>query len=249
MKNHLKLLITKLNFFLFLFIVSCLSNSNSAQKTKEIYVTKVFDGDTIEISTGERVRYIGIDAPELHIRDNDDWVEVKEPYAVEAYERNKSLVLGKKVKLVFDKEKKDKYNRLLCYVFVDDKFINEILLSEGLAFLYLREPNTLYKERLIKAFKEAFLKRKNLYSNIFKPSELNYMLGNTGWYSGKVRNIIMGNRSAEIITDHMIIETSKSFIKKHQIQYGINIYAYGKLLKKRGRFYMRTEKFSHLFKD
>lgn len=91
----------------------------------EATVTRVIDGDTIEVNLEGliyRVRYIGIDAP-----------EIGEPCADEATEANRQLVEGKTVWLEKDISETDKYGRLLRYVYVDDIFVNEELVRLGLA--------------------------------------------------------------------------------------------------------------------
>lgn len=85
-------------------------------------VVAVIDGDTIEIESGERVRYIGIDTP-----------ETDECYGPEATQANKELVLGKEVILIRDVEDKDKYGRLLRYVVADGRFVSGELVRLGYA--------------------------------------------------------------------------------------------------------------------
>lgn len=85
-------------------------------------VTRVLDGDTIEINTGEKIRYNGINAPENNER-----------YGITAKEFNEKLVLGKVVKIELDKTKIDIYGRVLAYVWIDGKMVNETLLKEGMA--------------------------------------------------------------------------------------------------------------------
>lgn len=85
-------------------------------------VTRVLDGDTIEIETGERVRYMGINAPE----NNERW-------GMTAKEFNEKMVSGKEVQIELDRLKIDNYGRVLAYVWVDKKMVNEELLKEGLA--------------------------------------------------------------------------------------------------------------------
>ena len=86
-------------------------------------VKKVVDGDTVVIEGGRKVRYIGIDTPE---RD--------EPFFTEARERNISLVLGKLVSLVVcEAEPRDRFGRLLAFVYADGLFVNRALVEEGLA--------------------------------------------------------------------------------------------------------------------
>lgn len=98
-------------------------------------VARVLDGDTIVLAGGEKVRYIGIDAPELYGgRD-------AECFARQAQKRNQVFVLGKRVRLEKDTSDTDKYGRLLRYVYVQDPLssvhentsINEILVREGYA--------------------------------------------------------------------------------------------------------------------
>lgn len=231
---------------LFFFLFSCNSNAIT-KKDYELIVINVYDGDTIELSSGEKLRYLGIDSPELHKKDNEKWIDIKEAYAKEAYEFNKHLVLGKSVKIFFDKEKRDRYGRLLGYVFVDDIFINEEMLKEGFAFPYIIQTNGTYNDRLIKAFKEAYTTGKNLYSKKITIKNIDDYLGRTGWYDGYIRNIIWGEKKVDIITDHLIIETLKRPIKTFNPSIGSKIYAYGELGRKRGRFILKIKKQSHIF--
>jgi micrococcal nuclease len=103
-------------------------------------VVAVIDGDTIDVllETGvtERVRYIGIDTPEMGDGTSP------ECFAAEAKERNAELVAGRSVTLVPDVRDRDDYNRLLRYVYVDDTFVNAQLLFEGYAALMTIPPDT-----------------------------------------------------------------------------------------------------------
>ncbi len=98
------------------------------QTTSYKRVTSVIDGDTIELASGERVRYIGIDTPETHHPDKP-----VECYGERATERNRELVEGKEVELVSEGENRDQYGRLLRHVFVDGTFVNSQLIWEGFA--------------------------------------------------------------------------------------------------------------------
>jgi len=92
-------------------------------------VLRVIDGDTVELENGERVRYLGIDAPET--------IHPEKPvqcYGPEASERNKELVQGKAVGLLRDGTDRDAYGRLLRYVFVDGAFVNGDLVWGGYAY-------------------------------------------------------------------------------------------------------------------
>lgn len=112
---------------------------NPSPKESEYRVARVLDGDTIELTTGERVRYHGIDAPE----NNERWGTV-------AYETNRDLVEGKTVRLELDRPARDQYGRTLGYVWVGETLINERLVDDGLAkvFLIKGEAKPKYLSRL-----------------------------------------------------------------------------------------------------
>ena len=104
-------------------------------------VVRVVDGDTIRVRLGdrtERVRYIGIDTPES--------VKPGTPvqcYAKRAAAANAALVAGRHVRLVGDVEHRDRYGRLLAYVYRDDDgaFINAALVRDGFARTLTIPPN------------------------------------------------------------------------------------------------------------
>lgn len=94
-------------------------------------VTRIIDGDTIEVllnGESERVRYIGIDTPESVDPRRDP-----ECFGSEAAKENERLVLGKTVRLKKDVSERDRYGRLLRFVYVDTTLINEVLVEEGYA--------------------------------------------------------------------------------------------------------------------
>jgi endonuclease YncB( thermonuclease family) len=99
-------------------------------------VLRVVDGDTVDIEVNgerQRVRYIGINTPERN-----------EPCYEQATQANIDLVLGKTVRLVKDKSDTDRYGRLLRYLFVDDIFVNKVLVEQGHAEAVLYKPDDQY---------------------------------------------------------------------------------------------------------
>ena len=104
---------------------------------QEALVTGVIDGDTIEIAGGERVRYIGIDAP-----------ETDECYGREATEMNRQLVEGKQVILICDVTDRGKYGRLLRYVIADGRFVNAELVRLGCANAQSYGENVMFQQVL-----------------------------------------------------------------------------------------------------
>lgn len=125
-----------------------------AASSATAYVTRIIDGDTIEITGGVRVRYIGIDAPEM---------DPPQPYAAAATEANRALVSGKAVRLEMDTSATDRYGRLLRYVWVDDKMVNLELVRLGLAEAKSYPPDTRYQDLLDAAENEARLAGRGIW--------------------------------------------------------------------------------------
>ena len=134
----------------FLIVSGCSSPPNTAK------VVKVIDGDTITIEGGYKVRYIGIDTPEIHPR--------LEAYGMEAWQANRQLVEGKRVRLEQDVSKTDKYGRLLRYVYIDDTFVNAELVKEGLATAKAYPPDTKYQDYLEQMEMEARLAGRGMWA-------------------------------------------------------------------------------------
>jgi micrococcal nuclease len=120
------------------------------QAIEEVVVGRVIDGDTIELTDGRRVRYIGVDSPET--------VDPRRPvscFGKEASAENSRLVAGKTVQLERDVSDADKYQRLLRYVYVDGVFINEYLVQHGFARVATYPPDVKYTELFVKAEQTA----------------------------------------------------------------------------------------------
>ncbi|HSV31104.1 MAG TPA: thermonuclease family protein [Atribacteraceae bacterium] len=105
-------------------------------------VSRVVDGDGIVLAGGERIRYIGIDTPELNHPSRGT-----EFFAQEAYKANRRMVEGKRVELKFDVEERDRYGRLLAYVYIDGLMINEWLVANGYAQAASFPPNVKHAQR------------------------------------------------------------------------------------------------------
>jgi micrococcal nuclease len=101
------------------------------QQAPEVYVVRVIDGDTIEISSGEKVRLAGIDAPE-----SKNPSKPKECLGEEAGEFLRQAVDKKPVVVVADSQRWDRYHRLLGHVYVGGEYINQKLVLHGLAIVY-----------------------------------------------------------------------------------------------------------------
>jgi micrococcal nuclease len=122
--------------------------------TQQVSVTRVVDGDTIEVSPQvegtEDVRLIGVDTPEVS-------GEV-EPCGPEASDFTTEQLEGRDVTLEFDEDLVDQYGRALAYVWVPDldgELFNETLVRQGLARVLTVEPNVKYEDRFVAAEDEA----------------------------------------------------------------------------------------------
>ena len=122
-------------------------------------VKRVIDGDTIELTDGRKLRYIGMDTPET--------VDPNRPvgcFGKEASDKNKELVLGKEVELEKDVSETDKYGRLLRYVYLSDGImINETLVQEGFAFARTYPPDVKYQDKFLEAERSARDNNKGLW--------------------------------------------------------------------------------------
>jgi len=127
------------------------------------HVLRVVDGDTIQLSNGEWIRYIGVDTPELRRRVGTRWVEDPQPGAEEAYELNRKLVEGRRVRLEWDVEQRDRFHRLLAYVFVDDLFVNAELVKAGYATVFTYPPNVRYHQLFLDLEEEARVEHRGLW--------------------------------------------------------------------------------------
>lgn len=120
------------------------------QTPAPVRVRQVIDGDTITVSGIGAVRLLGVDAPE-----KTGGYRAPEPYGDEATRFMKALLDGKLVRLEYDGERKDQYNRTLAYVYLEDGTLaNEGIIRAGLAETYRRFTYRL-KPRFQAAEKEA----------------------------------------------------------------------------------------------
>jgi micrococcal nuclease len=104
------------------------------QASPTLRVRQVIDGDTITVSSIGTVRLLGVDAPE-----KTGGYRESEPFGDEATRFMKALVEGKLVRLEYDGERKDQFDRTLAYVFLEDGTLaNEAIIRAGFAETYRR---------------------------------------------------------------------------------------------------------------
>jgi micrococcal nuclease len=128
---------------IFVFVLIPKMNAENSYYT----VKEVIDGDTIILNTGDRIRYLGIDTPELHHP-----TIVPECGALEAKDENVKLLAGKRLRVEKDTTDKDQYGRLLRYVFTEDGyFVNYEIVRRGWAQVFVIYPDHKYEMMLTDA--------------------------------------------------------------------------------------------------
>jgi micrococcal nuclease len=118
----------------------------SGQSREPCVVSHIVDGDTFDCTGGRRVRPIGIDTPERS--QGEIYALAREALRVHAR-------VGDTVMLEYDAARRDRYGRLLAWVWRDSVLVNEAMVAEGWAVLYTVPPNVRYVARLEAAQRSA----------------------------------------------------------------------------------------------
>ena len=119
-------------------------------------VKKIKDGDSVELLGGDRLRLLSVDAP-----------EEGQLFFEEACQFLAGLTLGKTARIEFAGRRRDKYGRLLGYLYIDSIFVNKAILENGLGYLYLFKDTELDRpetEELFEAQRAAMQKGVGLWS-------------------------------------------------------------------------------------
>lgn len=133
----------------------------------------VYDGDTILLETGQRVRYLGINGPEMGYQGKKS-----EFMAIASRDYNSRLVNKKRVRLEFDQEKRDPHGRLLAYVFLEGgEMVNALLLRHGFAHVMVKRPKLKYFSLLLNDQRMAMGEKLGIWSQATAKME-RYYLGN-----------------------------------------------------------------------
>ncbi len=131
------------------------ATSNFAQITDTVAkstekVIRVIDGDTFEIQGGIKVRLIGVDTPEMKNKN-----KTIDCFAQEAKQKMEKLLTNQEVVLEKDVSETDRYGRLLRYVYLEDKMINDTLVKEGYARIATFPPDVKFKDQFLASERQA----------------------------------------------------------------------------------------------
>lgn len=165
--------------------------------SSSFHVRTVFDGDTIQLQSGEKVRYLGIDTPEMGA--------APEFMAEEARQMNRRLVAGKRVRLEFDRERQDRHGRKLAYVYLENgEMINIILLRNGLAHVLVTGPDLTHFSVLLENQRLAMNESIGIWSREARDPKT-AVLGNTRSFifhrPGCIRGKEISRRNRQIFQD------------------------------------------------
>ncbi len=120
-------------------------------QSRWVQVAAVFDGDTFRTRSGEKVRLLGINTPEVA-----HGHQPAQAYGGQAKRKLMALLSNQLVQLRLDREKRDKYGRTLAQVYLrDGRWVNAIMVQQGLAHVYTFAPNFYWADRLLKAERRA----------------------------------------------------------------------------------------------
>jgi endonuclease YncB( thermonuclease family) len=168
----------RLTFTLIIVLLACGLVSPAADADSlRVKVHWVDDGDTIVVAGGERVRYLGINTPEVAHKDKPG-----EPFGEEAKAFNKKLVQGRWINLELAEQQRDHYGRLLAFVFLEDgTSVNGELIRQGYAHLLRRESKLPYWKRLLELQRHALKEKKGMWSlPVVKPEKI-YIGNKRSW--------------------------------------------------------------------
>ena len=128
----------------------------------DVALHRVIDGDTIEVRMPdghtEVVRYVGMNTPEVHHPEKGE-----EPGGRAAKTLNETLLKGKRLELVFDVQTRDRYGRLLAYVYANGEHVNAALVERGYAAAATYPPNVCFTERFRSLERHAREGRRGLW--------------------------------------------------------------------------------------
>lgn len=197
-------------------------------KSEKVRLKKIYDGDTLLLTDGRKVRLIGINTPELARKGKPS-----QPYAKKAKQKLKSLLSSSSILyLVYDKDKKDKYKRTLAYVYnADGLDIQAQMLLSGFAISIVVAAN----DKNLNCYRKLEKQARNKYVGIWKQKSLRAISAKKlagkvkGFYfvNGKVSSIKTRSHSLIIKLNNTLSVkiTSKAFTAyRHQHLLGKNLH-------------------------
>lgn len=172
-------------------------------------VAYVYDGDTIKLENGEKIRLLGIDTPEVASH-----YQKATPGGNAAKKWLTKRLDGADVYLEYDQQQRDKYKRLLAHVFLENgEHINATLVKEGLAIVNLFPPNLRYKDELLVAQQMAQQQQLGMWAmKRYQLTPVEKIRKVSGWkrYQGTVQSIKNNPKTIRLIfSEKLSVKISK----------------------------------------
>ncbi len=141
----------------------------------EARVKHVIDGDTFILEDNRSVRLASIDTPEIGRDGKKD-----QYFAREAKDVLTRLIAGRTVRIDLTHDQKDHYKRLVGWVYVDGKFLNEYMVREGYAFFYYHKNNEhKFQNIILQAQRKAYKSKKGFWPVVMMQKQFNKLwIGN-----------------------------------------------------------------------
>ncbi|MEH6504470.1 MAG: thermonuclease family protein [Cycloclasticus sp.] len=220
------------NLLFWLFLTMALASSSSVIARETGRVAKVVDGDTVVLTSGEKVRLLSINAPEIGYRG-----ELSEPGGYLAKEQLQGLVLGQLVYIEPDVELVDHYGRTLAHLFLaNGRHINREMVRDGLAISNIHPPNLKYAEDLQVAQRYAEKKRSGLWQlrayQVKPVTAISTMLVKKwGRFDGQIKTIQRSKKGTKLYFD----KTVYIWLARRDLKYFQNLNRYkGREIEVRG---------------
>jgi len=140
--------------------------------TARFIVTKIIDGDTVELSGGDKLRLLSIDTPERG-----------ELFYAQAKALLSDIAQGKTAHIEYSNRRRDKYGRLLGYLYIDSIFVNKLIIEKGLGCVYLFKDTDMGRketEELLQAQRDALKQKVGLWG--IKHEKERYYLAHRGGF-------------------------------------------------------------------
>jgi endonuclease YncB( thermonuclease family) len=152
----------KITFLIVLILLQGLSLSLTSFAYHRVVF--VYDGDTVLLENRVRVRFLGINAPEI---DHEGGKSEFMAHAAKA--PTQKLVNGAKIRLEYDLEMEDRYKRVLAYIFLENgEMLNALLVRKGLAHVMSVRPNLKYRDLLLDCQRKAIRERVGIWRNLLR---------------------------------------------------------------------------------
>ena len=225
------------------FIGQCQAGTFSQIGTSRwVNVAQIYDGDTFKTESGEKVRLLGINTPEIARNDKPG-----QPFAKQASKELTSLLFGQTVRLEFDSDQHDSYGRLLAHVYLrDGTWINAHMIEKGLAHLYVFAPNFRHADTLLAKEQQARKQKTGIWHHPYyqvidaKKADKN-SIGQFRLVSGHVASLSkngwsfsLGNLSISIPKAHR-----KWFKTPPALKHGSHVLVHGKIrISNRSKLYL-----------